>query len=101
MNIEEYRDQQYLNKRMISRRFSSLEQAIKKRKCHHCGCGIRKGEKHVANYESKGQFQMWPSRTNICFMCVEKLLYIIKKSIKGGVKLRRREHDVEIVLKAL
>ena len=75
------------------------EKARKKRTCHICQTSIKRGERHLALYHSSASF--WQMRTNICVFCLEDITKVVKKDIKGSIRERKKERELEMFVKAL
>ena len=73
-----------------------LEEARGTRTCHICKGHIKKGEQHLATYD-KGP-KWWPLRSNICVFCLEELIRDMKVSMKGKIRLRKRERMTRMII---
>ena len=84
-----------------SREWSALrltEQALGTRTCHICKGHIKKGEKHLATYDKPNTNRWWPLRSNICVFCLEELIRDMKVSMKGKIRLRKRERMTRMII---
>jgi len=75
------------------------ETARRKRTCHICKGSIKKNERHLAFY--RHTYSFWAPRTNICVFCLEDLTKVMKKDIKGGIRNRRKERELDLFLQRL
>ena len=69
-----------------------LEKCLRKRTCHNCRVSVPKGEELMATY-SKSTYGWWSERTNTCFICLEKTVRKIKKSIRAVSYTHLRAHE--------